>query len=327
MIRLIGLELTRLRWRRAVKVLLIACLVVPAVVFVVTAWTTRPVSDADLQRAQEMVEREKEQPYYQRDIARCEKNPQRWGVTDAAECEQMMAPQVEWFLDRPQLEVAEVHRNQGLAVIVFLAGLLMLTATTFVGADWNSGSMSNQLLFEPRRLRIWAAKGLAVAVTAAATTAAVLAAFWGGVAALASSREVQTAAVVVDRIQGSSVRAVVFVAAAVLGAYAVTMLFRSTVFTLGALFAVAVVSGIVLATLGISEEWWPHTNVAAVIFDGASYYREVPELCFQRGAPPEGLDCRQQGRVGLGQASVYLGSFLAVAVALSLASFRRRDVP
>ena len=82
-----------------------------------------------------------------------------------------------------------------------------------------------------------------------------------------------------------------------------------------------------MATLGVSQEWWPHTNVAAVIFDGASYYREVPDVCFQRGQAPEGVDCRQMGRVELGQAAVYLGSFLVLAVALSLGSFRRRDVP
>ena len=327
MMRLIGLELTRLRWRRAVKILLIASLAIPVIVFLVTAWTTRPVSEADLQRAQEQVERELEQPYFQRDLARCEKRPQQWGVEDPSQCLEMMGPQVDWFLDRPQLDVAEVHRNQGLANIVFLSGLLMLAATTFVGADWNSGSMSNQLLFEPRRIRIWLAKAVAVMTTAGAAMAAVLAAFWAGMSLLAGSRDIQTAAAVVDRVQGSSVRAVIFVAAAALGAYAVTMLFRSTVFTLGALFAVVVVSSIVLAALGLSERWMPHTNVAAVIFDGASYYREVPDECFMGRRPPEGLDCRQMGRVHLSQAALYLGSFLTVAVALSLATFRRRDVP
>jgi ABC-2 type transport system permease protein len=327
MVRLIGVELTRLRWRRAVKILLIACLAVPVIVFVVTAWTTRPVSEADLERAQEMVEHERAQPYFQRDLARCENRPQRWGAQDASQCEEMMAPQVDWFLDRPQLDIAEVHRNQGLAVIIFLSGLLMLSATTFVGADWNSGSMSNQLLFEPRRIQIWLAKALAVMATAAVAMGLVLAAFWAGMSLLAGSRDIQTAAAVVDRIQGSSVRAVIFVAAAALGAYAVTMLFRSTVFTLGALFAVVVVSSIVLAALGLSERWMPHTNVAAVIFDGATYYREPPEVCYMGERPPAGVDCREMGRVMLGDAALYLGSFLSVAVAFSLASFRRRDVP
>ena len=49
-------------------------------------------------------------------------------------------------------------KGSGLAVVVSHL-LLVLVGTTFVGHDWNSGSMSNQLLFEPRRLRVWAAKG------------------------------------------------------------------------------------------------------------------------------------------------------------------------
>ena len=39
---------------------------------------------------------------------------------------------------------------------------MLLLGTTFAGHDWNTGSMSNQLLFEPRRERVWLAKALAV---------------------------------------------------------------------------------------------------------------------------------------------------------------------
>ena len=56
--RLLALELTRLRWRRAVVVLLAGCALITVVVFAGTAWTTRPVSDADLRHAQAQVDRE-----------------------------------------------------------------------------------------------------------------------------------------------------------------------------------------------------------------------------------------------------------------------------
>ncbi len=42
---------------------------------------------------------------------------------------------------------------------------------------------------------------------------------------------------------------------------------------------------------------------------------------------PDGVDCSQFGTVSLLDASLYLGIALAVAVALSMWSFRRRDVP
>ncbi|MEJ7796664.1 MAG: hypothetical protein WKF50_14000 [Nocardioides sp.] len=327
MIRLIGLELTRLRWRRAVLLLLIACLVVPVVIFAATAWTTRPVSEADLRQAQEQVERDRADPSFQREIERCEKRPNRYGVADAAECADMMGPRVEWYISRPQLSLQEVLHGQGLAVVIFLTGLLMLAATTFVGADWNSGSMSNQLLFEPRRLRIWLTKAGAVMAVAVVTLGVVLTAFWGGMYLLARSRDIEPLARVVTDIQWTSLRAVLLVAAATLGAYAVTMLFRSTVFTLGALFAVVIGSTVVLAALGISEQWMPHINVAAFLNDGARYYRDVADICFQGRRPPEGADCRQYGVVSFGDGALYLGVALAAAVGLSAWSFRRRDVP
>ncbi len=327
MIRLLGLELTRLRWRRAVLLLLIACVAIPVIIFSTLAWSTRPVSDADLQHAQEQVDRDRADPGFQRDIARCEKRPNRYGAASATECAQIMGPRVEWYISRPQLSLAEAQRNQGLAVFVFLTGLLMLAATTFVGADWNSGSMSNQLLFEPRRIRIWLAKAGSVMALAAVTLGLVLTAFWGAVYLLARSRDLEPLARVIDDIQGTTVRGTLLVAAAALGAYAVTMLFRSTVFTLGAMFAVVVGSTIVLAALGVSERWMPHKNLAAVLNDGSRYYREVPDICFSTPRPPAGPECQQFGTVTLGDGALYLGIALALAVVLSIWSFQRRDVP
>jgi ABC-2 type transport system permease protein len=113
---------------------------------------------------------------------------------------------------------------------------------------------------------------------------------------------------------------------AAVGAYAVTMLVRSTVFTLGAMFAVVVGATLVMALIGISEAWFPNKNLSAVIWDGTSYYREVPDECYT-GRPPAGLDCDDQVRLELSQAARNLGGLLLVAGAASVWSFRRRDVP
>ncbi len=326
MIRLFFLELTRLRWRRAVLLLLAVCVLVPLVVLGTHAWSTRPVSDADLADAQSQLDRDLQDPGYQRQIERCERNPERYGAGEATECAEMMGPQLDWYLYRPELDVADTRNQQGLAVFVLVAGLLMLAATTYVGADWNSGSMSNQLLFEPRRTRIWLAKGGAVAVLAALSMALALALFWGGVSVLVTMRDLAAPPEVVRDIEWTSLRAVGLAAAAALGAYAVTMLFRSTVFTLGALFAVVAGSTVVLAGLGVSERWMPHTNLVAILNDGARYYREVSQSCYTR-RPPEDLNCQQFATLPLADGVLYLGIALALALALSIWSFRRRDVP
>lgn len=323
--RLVGVELTRLRWRRAVLLLLLACLVVPALIFAATAWNTRPVSGAELAQAQQQVERMGHQPGINRQIRTCEQHPERFGITSADECESQIGPQLAWFVSRAPLDLRDLSRSLWPTVIVLLAGLLMLLGTTFAGADWNSGSMSNQLLFEPRRWRVWAAKATAVLVVAAVTAAVVLALFWISFALLASSRGLDTAPQVTAFIRGESLRGVALAAAAAVGAFALTMFFRSTVATLGVLFAVTLVASLVLAALGFSEQWFPHVNVAAWVLDGVDYYVTPPLSCqtLARAA----ADCSGQRTVSKGDAAGYLGVLLVLAVATSAASFRRRDVP
>ncbi len=326
--RLVLVELRRLRLRRAVALLLVACAAVTVVVFAGTAWNTRPVSADELQRAQVQVEREQGSTYVRREIARCERRPGRYGAADAAACAEVVGPQVEWFLDRNPLRVGELPRGAGLGVITVLMGLLMLVGTTFAGADWSSGSMSNQLLFEPRRWRVWLAKGAAVLALALATSATLLAGFWGAVALLARGRELETPPEVWDLVLASSGRAVLVIGAAAVGAYAVTMLFRSTVFTLGALFAVVVGATVVMSLLTISEAWFPNKSLGAVIWDGTRYYVEPPPACLRGDArPPDGVDCSGVGRLSLWEGARNLGVLLAAAVAASLGSFLRRDVP
>ena len=324
--RLYLLELSRLRMRRAVTLLVVACALVTVVVFAGTAWSTRPVSAEELRQAQEQVERDRDSRFFRRELARCEREPANYGVDDPALCEATIGPQVDWYLSRNQLRLQEALRGPGLGVITILMGLLMLAGTTFVGADWNSGSMSNQLLFEPRRARVWLAKAAAVVTTAVATAAVLLAAFWGAMTLLASSRDVTTPERVSDLILASSFRAVLVIAAASLGAYAVTMLFRSTVFTLGAMFAVVVGAAVVFAVLGLSEAWFPNKNLGAVIWDGTRYYSEPPAACLE-GRPVRGLDCSGMERLSLWEGARNLGVLLAAAMAVSLWSFRRRDVP
>lgn len=323
--RLLHVELTRLRWRRAVLCLLAACLLVPALIFAVTAWDTRPVSGGELARAQQQVEQMRQDPHFQRATRTCEQHPGRFGLDSPDGCADLVGPQVEWFVDRSQLDLADLSRGLWPSVIVLLAGLLMLLGTTFAGADWNSGSMSNQLLFEPRRLRVWVAKAAAVFVTAAVTSAVVLTAFWGAFALLASARDIATAPAVTSFIAHESMRGVVLAACAALGAFAVTMFFRSTVATLGILFGVALVGSLVLAALGVSERWFPHLNVGAWVLDGVRYYVDPPLSCETLAhRTPE---CRGIRTVTTTDAAAYLGALLVLAVGLSLAAFRRRDVP
>jgi hypothetical protein len=123
-------------------------------------------------------------------------------------------------------------------------------------------------------------------------------------------------------------RGAALAAGAALGCYALTMMLRSTVATLGVLLAVGVVGGVLMAAVGVSGAWQPHENAAAVLADGTSYPVEVPERCWQRPQPPaEGSECDQLRELPLWQGTAYLGGLLAGVGAASVISFRRRDVP
>ena len=102
--RLFTTELLRLRSRRAVVVLLAGCALAATLIVAGTAWNTRPVSEADLQHAQAQVDRDRQDPGFQRDVQRCEKHPRRYGAPSAAACEDTMGPQIDWYLYRSQLQ-------------------------------------------------------------------------------------------------------------------------------------------------------------------------------------------------------------------------------
>jgi len=324
--RLFTVELTRLRWRRAVIVLLACCFLVPALVWGGLAWNTRPFSDDDIREAQAQVDAQTDSPERQRELRRCEAHPREYGLDRAhvADCAQQIGiPQLEWFLYRPQLNVAEERNETGFAVVTILAALAMLIGTTFAGHDWNSGSMSNQLLFEPRRLRLWAAKAGVVFLTGLVAGAAVLAAYWGGLWWLAGSRDLTVPGHQWELIRESAGRGALLVALAGVGGYALTMLFRSTVATLGILFAVSVGGSLVtLAVLGErATPWLLPTNVAAVVLDGVEYYQPAAPCADGAGM------CGDTATLTLANGATYLGVLLAVAIVLSLWAFRRRDVP
>lgn len=312
--RLLAVELTRLRWRRAVLLLLAAAVVVPTLIAATLIWDTRPPSQEDLDAARASGARE---------IAQCEKRPGRFGVEDKTLCEEQV---VGWYTNSQPLRLGQQRSETGLAVVAVLTLLVMLAGTTFAGHDWNSGSMSNQLLFESRRGRVWAAKALVVLVTSFVVSAVMSATYWLALWMVARSRDLKIPDGVLADCLEFALRGSVFAAVAALGAFAMTMLFRSTVATIGVLFGVVLAGSLIFAALGISERWFPHKNVSAIIKDGTRYYVEVPQHCFTDGTF-ENSECDQLRELTLVDGSLYYGVLLLGVGTASVLSFRRRDVP
>jgi hypothetical protein len=330
MIRLLKVELNRLRWRRAVVILLAAAIVVPVLIFLAVAVETRPVSDAERERVEQQVAAEADRPRLQRELRRCLESPTDYGVApgeDAEEfCDEMVMPQPEWYLTREPLDLREqVSDGAGVGVAAVLAVLILLVGTTFVGHDWNTGSMGNQLLFESRRTRVWLAKALAVLGVGAVLSGLVLFSYWGGLFALAHQRDLPVPDGVVGDAYAQALRATLLAALAGLIGYVLTMLFRSTVATLGILFAVAVAVPILFTVFTFPGHisLQPQNNAWALIQGGVEITDYDDESCWDDPMATDGCVVE----ITTTDASVYLGSLLVVTGVPSLLLYRRRDVP
>jgi hypothetical protein len=322
--RLLSVELTRFRSRRAIVLLLLAGVLLTALMASFTLRETRPVSKADQVAAQAQADREANQPWVRKELRRCENNPERYlgDQATAADCAESVLPKAEWYLYRETLSLADERRDSGLAVTVLLAGLLVVVGASFAGADWASGSMSNQLLFEPRRPRVWLGKAGAVFLGSLVFAALVLAAFWLALYIAAELRGIPTGATVQADIRWRIARGAVLVACGGLGGFALTMLLRHTVGTLAALFAYVVAGETLIALLPVDGIWrWSlANNVFAWLQDGTSVWDESAPC--RRG----GGVCPQEVFLSLSHAAVFLGVLLALVLALSVLSFRRRDI-
>jgi hypothetical protein len=326
--RMLRTELSRLLARRAVLLLLAAAVVLPALIGAVVAWDHRPISEADLARAEAQVATDRDQPWVQEELRDCLAHPERFSPEERAGdveafCREMVEPSVEWYLWRSELDIADQARwGSGIALATVVMALLMLAGTTFIGHDWATGSVTNQLLFEPRRSRVWTAKAIAVALVAAGASAVVHVGYWWALWAIARGYGHQQQSGALEAAMYQSGRAVALTTAAAVGAYAVTMLFRSTVGTLGIMAVVAIAGSITLGVLGVSPQWQPALALDAVLHNGTTYSAAVPcgDLPQDAGEFGPGHTCYVDKELPLWHGAAYLGTLLVLAVGLVVRS-------
>ena len=318
------MELSRFFSRRAVVLLLLTAGLLSVLVAGSTLWSTRPVSAGDQAAAEAQVREQVNRPGFQQELAACRTDPeQSFGPGATPEdCDTGLTPTADVYLDRSPLSLAEQLDGSGVPLVVMLTAFMIIVGATFAGADWTTGSMSNQLLFEPRRLRVWTAKAVAVVLGCAAVSAVLLVGFWLALFLVAEARNVSTSAAVLEKVRLLVGRGLVLTTLAGLGGYALTMLLRSTVGSLALLFAYVVGGEALLTLLPIerSGRWSLTNNVFAWIRDGVQVFDETITC------PPSSAMCNQLFQLTLLDAAVYLGSLLLVTMFLSALLFRRRDI-
>jgi hypothetical protein len=322
--RLLRVELTRFFSRRAIVLLILAAALLTALVAGTTLWNTRPVSAHDMAQARAQVQEALASPDYQRELSNCEKNPTDYfgPGADASDCQDSLAPQPQNYLNRGVLSLDQERTSSGLAVIVLVTALMILAGTTFAGADWGSASMRNQLLFEPRRVRVWAVKAVAVLLGCLVVAAVVVGVFWLVLSSVAHSRGLTSDPGTSAALWWTALRGTLLAGVAGLGGYALTMLMRNTVATVAVLFAYAAGGEALLALLPLDRpsRFSPATNVFAWVRDGVKVFD--PSVVCGPGQP-----CEEAYQVSLAHGAAYLLVLLVLALLLSAISFRRRDIP
>jgi hypothetical protein len=323
MMRLLRVELARWCSRRAVALLLLAAAVFTGVVVAQAIWDTRPPTageHADAQAQSDMLADEDEM---QAELAECQRDPTsylgpRAGVAD---CRAALVPSAESLLPREELSLRRVLNGEGPRIAVLLAAVMVLAGATYAGSDWSSDSISTQLTFQPSRLRVWLAKATVATVASGLAAAVVLAGYWGALFIAADVRDVGVTDATARGIGWLVLRAVALAAAGGLGSYALTMLFRHTVATLGLLFAYAAGGEVLINLLPIhgASRWSVGNNVYGWLKDGFQYIDPAA------GCRPF-TSCDAAKSLSHADAAWFLGALLVVAVVASLASFVRRDV-
>jgi ABC-2 type transport system permease protein len=322
-VRLLLVELDRFRSRRAVVLVLLAGLVIVAWMAFSTLHRTRPASATEIEGAKQQAAQAQEQA--QQDYLACQKDPESYmGPGTTADMCQPYTPRYQDFLPHSQLILEEERGDTGKGAIVLLAGLAIIIGATFAGADWSTGSMSNQLLFRPRRIPMWAAKAVAVTFGVTVVAAIVLAALWGTYLLAADVRGIGHGPTFLHDLSFQVLRGLGLIAGGALGGYALTMALRSTVGTLAALFAYSVGGEALIANLPFHKVglWSLSNNVFGWLDDGTQVYDDSI-----RCAPDPNTPCIQTYVVTLAHGATYLGATLLVVVLLSIVLFRRRDVP
>ena len=319
--RLLRVELTRFATRRSVIVIVLATLVLTCVMAAAAAYNTRPASSTEQEAAERMMLRQ--DALNEADYQECLDDPEGYfdDEVTAGSCT-TLRPELDWVLPRPELDLTAEVTSRGRVILVLLAGMAVLVGAFFAGRDWTTGSMATQLLHEPRRIRVWLTKAVAVMIGAVVSAAIMLAVFWGSLAGFAHARGIAPTSDAWRLVGETSGRGLALVAAVALGGFALTMGLRHTVATLGLLFGYAVVGEALAASLPFEKmsQWSLANNVLAWVHDGF----EVRDGSLCAGTAQA---CSPFYTLTLHHAAVYLGGLLLLAVVVSLLSFRRRDLP
>jgi ABC-2 family transporter protein len=321
--RLVAVELDRFRSRRAIALLSLAGLLVAVVLVGATAWSTRPLTEADRTDAAAQADLEGQRPELQQEVRACRADPAGYLGPDATagDCAEALVPSAESYYPRERLDFGRALQKEGIGLALVVVGLMVVAGCTFAGADWSSGSLTHQLIFVPRRTRLWVAKATAVMIGSGLVALVVLGGFWLALGVILQGRGIDVPSSGVAEVAWHVARAVALSMAAGVGMFALTMLFRHTVATLALLFVYSVGGEIAVNLVPFegAGRWSVGNNALGWLAPHHRYF-DATISC------TPGSRCSSMQAMTHLEAGTYLSAALVIVVVVSLVWFRRADV-
>lgn len=318
MIRLVRVEVRRLLSRRAFKLAIVLLLLgTAATLITVAVQSNRDVAAAHALAAQQA-------HALQLQIAQHGPLICRHGGHLSAAARQLCLPSASDFFQDPRFSFTANATNL-LAVAVIAVGLLgLVLGATFIGAEWGAGTFSSLLTWEPRRLRVAAAKMAAVVLVMLAVSVVVTSVFLAGGYLIAATRgtDARTTAGLIRSLALGGLRGLGLVALLTAAGTAIAGLTRSTVAALATGMTYLVGFELVLQHLHPQwNRWLLTTNAQAVLKD-----RSVDLFVNS----PGGKELAVAGHPQLfvltpTRGAIYLAALVAVLVGAHLAALVRRD--
>ncbi|HJX08851.1 MAG TPA: hypothetical protein VJ736_12365 [Actinomycetota bacterium] len=305
--RLLRSEFLRARSRRLLPMVIIGGLIAIVVGLGIAAFYAQKPTQAEIAQAQVS---------HQKNVERCEQKVDATqlppGYDDVTSfCEDNWGPGFDGFLLRDLGAIL-----QGTATFVILLGVLL--GASLGGADWTANTMQTLLTWEPRRIRVFLIRALVVGVCVFVITVFLQLVFVGVSFLVASTRGStgflpstfwRTVSLTIGRVS-------LMATALALVAYAVAMIGRSTVASLGALFGYAILFESVIAAFRPTVQGNLLIRAAIVVITHQPLIDEMHTVDFSH--PVLLLD--------VSRAWMVVGFYTVVLGVLALVVFRRRDV-
>jgi ABC-2 type transport system permease protein len=311
--RLLRSEFLRARSRRLVPMLIVAGLIGIVVGLTIAAVYADKPTSTEIAEAQARYDKEVQRCLSGRYLGPSGQLPVGYDSLEEF-CHDNSGPYVDGVLLRDLDAIL-----QGIATFVILLGTLL--GASLGGADWTSDTMTTLLTWEPRRVRVFFARALVVAVFVAATTLFLQAVF-SGVYALVTATRGSTAFLPTHfwtDVASTIGRVSVMATALGLVAYVVAMIGRSTVASLGALFGYLILFEGVIAGFRPSVQGNLLVRAASVIVSHVPIVDYSHDVSYGSNAQPPIL-------MDVPRAWMVVGVYLVILAAVSLVQYRRRDV-